>query len=86
MDLCPRPSEVRAPDGGAPPSVSGSGAWIPARDLFFFLLIWLRRVREFVRDCARLRVPLRERMPPGEGREAMCEIEAEVCSSEVVGS
>ena len=43
-------------------------------------------MREFAREGAKLVVPLFERMPPGEGRDAMCDIEAEVCSSEVDGS
>ena len=85
MDLCPSPALVRAPDGGVgmfpDPSVSGSGAWIVTKDLFFFLF---NRVREFARECAAL--PLLERIPPGEGRDAMCDMEAEVCSSEVDGS
>ena len=63
------------------------GACIVTKDLFFFLAFWLRRVRELARECARLAVPLAlERMPPGDGREAMCDMLAEVCSSEVEGS
>jgi hypothetical protein len=65
------------------PSVSGIGAWMVTKDLFFFLL---SLVRELARDWARLRVPLRDKMPPGDGSDAICDIEAEVWSSEVEGS
>jgi hypothetical protein len=55
------------------------------KDLFFFLF---NRVREFALDWTRefAALPLLDRMPPGEGSDAICDIEAAVCNSEVEGS
>lgn len=65
--LCPYPAELTAPLG-VEVLISVICTWL--------LTLRLRRVRLLARDGLR-EVEL-ERMPDGEGREAMCEIEADV--------